>query len=137
MIESTEPIRSPFEVTLVVDGRAVAVALAAGDTAAATALADRLARAGSLPIVLLGDDADTEGHRFDDEAWAEAILGDDVEGHAVRLRFASREDAQAVRDALSALGRRLEGSLAPAPGPSRVAMRDGALRNPPRAVHRG
>lgn len=108
------------------------------DEVTRTRLAERLATGASVPVRLGSDDLDTEGHGTAiDEIVVDLYLDDDVEGHAVRLRFPTKGDAAAFRQSVLAAGR-FVGSLQEAePTSSRVALRPGAEINLPRSFHRG
>lgn len=100
-------------------------------------IADALAPGSPVAVWFRMPDVDVEGHAM---AAGELILdvaldGDDVEGHAVRLRFPTREEAAAFRRALVEYGR-VDGSLTLQPGGTRVALRPGATLMPPTS-HRG
>ncbi len=73
-------------------------------------LSDRLL-SGALPVTFGVPELDTEGHAIaTDEVVVDLYVEDDVEGHAVRLRFATKEEAGAFRRSVLAAGR-LGGSL--------------------------
>jgi hypothetical protein len=120
------------------NGVPVRIGLDPIDDATRSRLADRLATGASVPVNLGVEDLDTEGHAVaTDEIVVDLYLDDDVEGHAVRLRFPTKEEAAAFRQGVLAAGRFVGSLQQGEPTPSHVALRPGAQINPPRSFHRG
>ena len=120
------------------NGVPVSVGLDPIDDVTWTRLAERLASGGSVAVSFGSDDADTEGHAVaTDEIVIDLYLDDDVEGHAVRLRFPTKEEAAAFRQGVLAAGRFVGSLQQGEPTSSRVALRPGAEINQPRSFHRG
>jgi hypothetical protein len=100
-------------------------------------IADALAPGSPVAVWFRMPDVDVEGHSMVAGELILDVLLDahDVEGHAVRLRFPTREEAAAFRRALVEYGR-VDGSLTLQQGGSKVALRPGAPMMPP-THHRG
>ncbi len=100
-------------------------------------LRDRLSTGSPFAVSFDMPDLDTEGHSVDtDEIVVDLTLGDDVEGHAVRLHFPTKDEAAAFRRAVLAAGH-LGGSMSSDASFSRVALRPDAPINMTRSIHRG
>ena len=115
-LAATDGRRSRFDLVLDLVGESVreriAGALAAGNPVA---------------VWFRMPDVDVEGHAVaTEELVLDAVLDeDDVEGHAVRLRFPTREEAAAFRRMVLESGR-LDGSMTAQRGMGKVALRPGA-----------
>jgi hypothetical protein len=95
----------PRIVWISLDDGAASVQLEPFDEATGRRIDRSLDDDGALPIRFATSDADTEGHAASpSELIIDVVLGDDTEGHAVRMRFPTAQEAAAFRQRVLAAG---------------------------------
>jgi hypothetical protein len=95
----------PRIVWISLDDGAASVQLEPFDEATGRRIDRSLDDDGSLSIRFAAGDSDTEGHASaPSEVIIDVILGDDTEGHMVRMRFPTPEEAAAFRRRVLAAG---------------------------------
>jgi hypothetical protein len=95
----------PRIVWISLDDGAASVQLEPFDEATGRRIDRSLDDEGALSIRFSAGDSDTEGHAASpSEVVIDVILGDDTEGHMVRMRFPTPEEAAAFRRRVLATG---------------------------------